>query len=82
MPKDEERIYKEKSVSELSVWCLVLFFFPPLLCPNYYQRYVDVYWLVQILCTLNMSEITLNFRIIAALIPVDFTILVIKLKAK
>lgn len=33
--------------------------------------------LVQILCTLNMSEIILNFRIIATLTPVDFTILAI-----
>jgi hypothetical protein len=38
--------------------------------------------LVQILYTLNMSEITLNFRIIATLVPVDFTILTTKLKAK
>ena len=38
--------------------------------------------LVQFLCTLNMSKITLNFRIIATLMPVDFTILAIKLNAK
>jgi len=38
--------------------------------------------LVQILFTLNMADITLNFHIVATLIPVNFTILAIKLKAK